>query len=252
MTNTTSDNDHTSFLERTRTFIVDTAIHFGQPSPYLKHVELMLVDKNGKVSFYNTYMGQRAQVRHYDDLYYSTRNWRAVPVDLDTSEHLLRAFAQRENEAQTPYSLFRYLLAVPLCGLFAPLVDDSVGTGAQCASLAARAIKNSLTTGRLLLPWSAPRYSPSLLYNHLVANSHTIARNPDRSGARAVSDTASSVAKLTSLQSSLKIWCSSYCARARAGQLKKFATEMNLTSLEEHKLLATLALRCAHAASLYP
>ena len=252
MTASSADNNKTSFLERTFLFIVDTAIHFAQPEPRLKHVELMLVDQNGGVCFFNTYLGDIARVRPYDDLYYSTRNWRAVPVDLDNSERLLRAFAYKERDAKTPYSILRYFLAIPLGGLFAPLVNDSVGTGAQCAALSARAIKKSLITGRLVLPWSGPRYSPSLLYNHLLANSHTISGRPNRCGGRAVSDTASSVSALTHLKDSLESWCSSCRAQDRAAQLKHFAANMDLKSLPEQRLLATIALRCANAAAQYP
>lgn len=147
--------------------LVDVLVPLFQPSPQVVHAELLLVSHDGLCWHFSTYMGDRAQWRDDDPGYYRAHHWRAVPLDGTSVE----ALAQECDRAiSTPYSLLRYPFATRVLGVLAPLLPEGVGRPAQCASLTARIAKSAMPNGPELMPWSAPRYSPSMLHNHLCQN----------------------------------------------------------------------------------
>ena len=163
---------------------IDQAVRFFQPTPALAHVELLVppvpADEGLRTNF-ATYFGRQSawQTDKMDGYnYYLVENasrWRAVPIFQANAGAMLRNEA--DTELGVPYSLARYLTAVPPGRWLSGLVADKRRSPAHCATLTARVLKNS----QVYKPAHASAYyGPSTLYHEL---SHVATWKAERMGA---------------------------------------------------------------------
>lgn len=151
--------------------LIDKAVRTFQPSPALSHCELLipLVPFNEELrSQFATYIGRLSgwQTDKLDGInYYLVENagrWRAVPVFQASAAALLRE--ECDKELGVPYSLARYLTAVPPLRWAAGLVSDKRRAPAHCATLLARVLRNA---GVYTPVKPSATYGPSTLYHEL-------------------------------------------------------------------------------------
>lgn len=153
---------------------LDSIVQFCQPTPAITHVELF-VPKNSAYEDpnFSTYLGCRAGWgRSFGGQrsFYLGRNaslWRAVPVAcVDASD---RVRAEAVAHEGTPYSLPRYVAAVPPFRALAGMLPEGVGAPAHCATLAARVLQRALP--EVAPKHASPWYGPSTLFLELESKS---------------------------------------------------------------------------------
>jgi hypothetical protein len=163
---------------------IDKAVRFFQPTPALAHVELLIPpipSDEGLRTNFSTYIGRQSawQTDKMDGYnYYLVENasrWRAVPIFQANAGAMIRNEA--DMELGVPYSLARYLSAVPPGRWLSGFVADKRRSPAHCATLTARVLKNS----QVYKPVHASAwYGPSTLYREL---SHVATWKAERMGA---------------------------------------------------------------------
>jgi len=152
--------------------VVDKAVRTFQPHPALAHCELLMppvpTDEGMRTNF-ATYFGRHSawQTDKVDGFsYYLIENaerWRAVPIFSVNAAAKLRG--ECDSELGVPYSLMRYLSAVPPFRSLAGWLSDKRRAPAHCATLTARVLKNST----VYMPVHASAwYGPSTLYKELA------------------------------------------------------------------------------------
>ena len=137
-----------------------------QPSPALLHAELVLISHSGECNHFATYLFDKARWRQSGSEYYSSNQWRALPLDgTDAVKQMALRCDQEEN---APYSIWKYPLATRPFRALAKFCSERPMASCHCASLTARIIRS--VVGDRILPHRAAQYSPSTLYNEMCAN----------------------------------------------------------------------------------
>jgi len=134
-----------TFFER----LLDDVVQTVQPSPSIVHVELLFPPTlAGDEMHFSTYIGNVASWGSSMDgkrEFYLGENasmWRAVPVVCKNAAHRLRSECKRH--VGTPYSLSKYICALPPFRFFAGVFSESAQSSAHCAILTARCLKSGL------------------------------------------------------------------------------------------------------------
>jgi len=152
--------------------LLDAIVQSAQPLPSITHVELVVPSSSGgggddgdSMNF-ATYIGERAgwgnSFNNNRSFYLGENagNWRAVPVSCTDAANRVRRECDRH--VGTPYSLLRYIFAVPPFRALASALPDDPLSYAHCATMTARVLKRALSE-------AAPRhasawYGPSTLF----------------------------------------------------------------------------------------
>lgn len=159
-------NPKLTVLER----LLDGLVKTMQPSPAMTHVELCMAPTHDhRDMHFATYLGSHAgwgrsmggQRQFY--LGDNAPNWRAIPIVSQDASNRLRQ--ECEKHVDTPYSLLKYVCALPPVRAVAGLIPDAAKTPAHCAILTARCIRAALTDIELSHPshW----FGPSTLFLEL-------------------------------------------------------------------------------------
>lgn len=149
---------------------LDSIVQGAQPSPSITHIELcMAPNARHDDMHFATYLGAKAgwgaSFGGQRDFYlgFNASQWRAVPVVAADASARLRIECARHVD--TPYSLGKYLCALPPFRAFASLMGEQPMTSAHCGILTARCLKYGL---RELGMHHAPSwFGPSSLFLEL-------------------------------------------------------------------------------------
>lgn len=154
------------FLERALDGVVQTM----QPAPSMTHIELCMSPNTRRDDMhFATYLGAKAgwgasfggQREFY--LGHNASSWRAVPVVCRDASARLRT--ECSKHVGTPYSIAKYIFALPPVRALAGLLSDVPQTPAHCAILAARCLKTSLS--EIGLNHASSWFGPSTLFLEL-------------------------------------------------------------------------------------
>ena len=118
-------NPKLTFFER----LLDDVVQTMQPSPAITHIELCMSPNasHGDMHF-ATYFGSRAawgrDVGGQREFYLgdNASKWRAVPIVCHDASHRLRS--ECEHHVNTPYSLAKYICALPPVRALAGFIPD--------------------------------------------------------------------------------------------------------------------------------
>jgi len=163
---------------------LDAVVQGAQPPPSITHIELCLAPnaRHDEMHF-ATYIGKKSgwgssfggQRSFY--LGYNSSSWRAVPLVTRNASTRLRH--ECANHVGTPYSLAKYMFALPPFRALAFLFSDSAQAPAHCANLSARCINTAVP--ELKLSHSSNWYGPSTLFLELDSESRRAAFHADLS-----------------------------------------------------------------------
>ena len=138
-----------------------------QPSPRLLHCELAIVNENGNVYHFATYIGQRAAWQARDRDYYERGGWRALVIPTHSCEEVDAIGQACSACAKAPNSLSRYVASTNLGSkLLSPFLSDNDRSPAHCAGLTARILRRAL--GDRIIDQDPIRYNPTLLYTTIL------------------------------------------------------------------------------------
>ena len=149
---------------------LDGVVQTMQPAPAMTHVELCLAPNSRRDDMhFATYLGSKAgwgssfggQRQFY--LGHNAPNWRAVPIVCTDASARLRI--ECAKHVGTPYSLLRYMCALPPMRALAGLLPETAKTPAHCANLTARCLKAALP--ELKIQHSSNWFGPSTLFLEL-------------------------------------------------------------------------------------
>ena len=148
--------------------ILDRIVQIAQPAPSITHIEMVIPShtelKQGM--HFSTYIFEKAG--WWDDhsggrsfyLGSNAGHWRAVPVSCHSAARRVRIEANKH--VGTPYSLGRYVCAVPPIRALASLIPDGIQSAAHCGTLTARVLRGAL---KEIAPNHASSwYGPSTLF----------------------------------------------------------------------------------------
>lgn len=133
------------FLERA----LDSVVQTMQPAPSTTHIELCMAPSSRRDDMhFSTYLGSKAgwgasfggQREFY--LGHNAARWRAVPIVCHDASARLRV--ECAKHVGTPYSLAKYICALPPIRALAGLLSDVPQVPAHCAILTARCLKAAL------------------------------------------------------------------------------------------------------------
>lgn len=160
-----------TFFER----LLDDVVQTMQPSPAITHVELCMSPNAAREDMhFATYFGSRASwgrdVGGQREFYLgdNASKWRAVPIVCNDASHRLRS--ECENHVSTPYSLAKYICALPPVRALAGFIPDGAKQPAHCAILTARCLRAALPDLHICHPshW----FGPSTLFLELDAEAN--------------------------------------------------------------------------------
>ena len=124
---------------------IDTVVQMLQPAPSIVHVELLMPpDRDRNDMHFATYLGAKAgfgaSFGGQRDFYlgFNASQWRAIPIVVHEAATRLRAEAFKHVD--TPYSISKYLCAIPPFRALAGMLSETPGVSAHCAILAARVL----------------------------------------------------------------------------------------------------------------
>ena len=150
------------FFER----VLDGVVQAMQPAPSITHVELLFAPNERRNDLhFATYLGAKAgwgasfggQRGFY--LGHNASNWKAIPVVARDANRLLRT--ECGNHVNTPYSIGKYVCAIPPLRALAGLFSDAPLAPAHCATLTARCVRAALPS--VGLKRASTWYGPSTL-----------------------------------------------------------------------------------------
>ena len=152
-------------------YLIDCAVHIGQPNPVLAHVEWFIPRgpawRTLGSSHAATYIGESFGWQGLDDDFYdrTAGHWRAVPVYARMITPALENAC--EGCGGAPYSMLRYLTTLPLLSGVGALLPDRPTSPGHCGTLVARTLKLALPNGEsdAILPHGSHAYGPSSTYN---------------------------------------------------------------------------------------
>lgn len=158
------------FLER----VLDGVVQAMQPAPSMTHIELCMAPNTRRDDMhFATYLGAKAgwgasfgSDREFY-LGHNASNWRAVPIVCRDASSRLRA--ECSKHVDTPYSITKYVCALPPIRALAGLLSDVPQTPAHCAILTARCLKAALSEIGIQRPPSW--FGPSTLFLELDSES---------------------------------------------------------------------------------
>ena len=154
------------FLERTLDGVVQTM----QPAPSMTHIELCMAPNTRRDDMhFATYLGASAgwgasfggQRAFY--LGHNASSWRAVPIVCRDASARLRT--ECAKHVGTPYSIGKYICALPPIRALAGLLSDVPQTPAHCAILTARCLKAALS--EIGIQHASSWFGPSTLFLEL-------------------------------------------------------------------------------------
>lgn len=175
-------------------WLIDAAIKKFCPSPAMAHVELVappIPDSSGGRVHFATYLGasgagwQNTSAKEDGVAFYLVDNgsrWRALPIFGANAAGAVREAA--EANVHAPYSLGMYVTSVPPLRALAGWIGDQPRHKGHCAVVSARVLKEAGVGAALRHP--SPYYSPSTLYNDLLASVATPLTEGERAGLTSV------------------------------------------------------------------
>lgn len=149
---------------------LDAVVQGAQPLPAITHVEICLAPNTIRDEMhFATYIGSKAgwgssfggQREFY--LGHNASNWRAIPFVCTNASSRLRR--ECGNHIGTPYSVAKYICALPPFRALAFLFSDGAQAPAHCANLTARCIKAAMP--ELKLSHTSAWFGPSTLFLEL-------------------------------------------------------------------------------------
>lgn len=168
---------------------LDWIVQAAQPAPASTHIELLFVPEAQKEAHFATYLGSSAGFgssfpnKRQFYLGANAGNWRAIPIVRAGVAKRVRLEAL--NHAKTPYSLARYVCAVPPLRAFAGILRDEPLDPAHCATLTARVLRRAVP--ELKLEHASAWYGPTTLALELASDAATAASR-ESLGARGALD----------------------------------------------------------------
>ncbi len=179
-------NKNWSFAER----LLDRLVQALQPSPVLTHVEVMVPPTHdGRHINFASYIGKTAGWQSTTgpagERFYLQENadsWRALPIFAPDAAR--RVVDEAGEHVGTPYSLPRYVFAVPPLRNLACALPDATQSPGHCATVSARVLRSALPEVKLRR--ASGFYGPSTLFIELGEKARMMeyARRLDEHAAR--------------------------------------------------------------------